>query len=106
MIDTIYVEDELKENANAEDIIRRINPKNLILCESYKEVFNKKSQNFKLQKKNHHSFLQKKKITFYLKFQRVIQLVVKKISIFRICLIVFMTVVIVFYRVCLILRIM
>ena len=51
MIDTIYVEDELKENANAEDIIRRINPKNLILCESYKEVFNKKSQNFKLQKK-------------------------------------------------------
>ena len=66
MIDTIYVEDELKENANAEDIIRRINPKNLILCESYKEVFNKKSQNFKLQKKKPSLILAKKKNNFLL----------------------------------------
>ena len=66
MIDTIYVEDEIKENANAEDIIRRINPKNLILCESYKEVFNKKSQNFKLQKKKPSLILAKKKNNFLL----------------------------------------
>lgn len=64
MIDTIYIEDELKEDRYTEDIIRRINPKNLILCESYKEVFNKKSQNFKLQKKKPSLILAKKKNNF------------------------------------------
>ena len=64
MIDTIYVEDELKEDINTENIIRRINPQNLILCENYKEVFNKKSQNFKLQKKKPSLILAKKKNNF------------------------------------------
>lgn len=54
MIDTIYIENELCNNVIAENIVKRVKPKNIILCENYKEVFNKKSQNFKLQKKNHH----------------------------------------------------
>ena len=66
MIDTIYIENELCNNVITENIVKRVKPKNIILCENYKEVFNKKSQNFKLQKKKPSLILAKKRNNFLL----------------------------------------
>ena len=51
MIDTIYIEEEILEHSNAIKIIEKVKPKNIVHCQSYKEIFNVKNQNFRIQKK-------------------------------------------------------
>ncbi|MGR9106207.1 MAG: spore photoproduct lyase family protein [Gammaproteobacteria bacterium] len=50
MIDTIYIEENIKDHERARAICERFPAARKILCERYSEVFNPKSQNFRLQK--------------------------------------------------------
>ncbi|WP_372369417.1 radical SAM protein [Candidatus Uabimicrobium sp. HlEnr_7] len=50
MIDTIYIEDEIKEHPRTKSICKRFPSARIISCERYGEVFNRKVQNFRLQK--------------------------------------------------------
>ena len=60
--ETVYIEEDTKEDKNTIDILGRIKFKNLIYCNSYSEIFNPKNQNFRIQKiKPRHNFSQKKK---------------------------------------------
>lgn len=51
MINTIYIEDEIKAHHLTKSILARFPDANVIACERYGEIFNRKSQNFRLQKK-------------------------------------------------------
>ena len=48
--ETVYIEEDTKEDKNTIDILGRIKFKNLIYCNSYSEIFNPKNQNFRIQK--------------------------------------------------------
>ncbi len=50
MIDTIYVEREARDHPRAQRILERFSKATVIECERYGEVFNRASQNFRLQK--------------------------------------------------------
>lgn len=67
MIDTIYIEEEILEHSNAIKIIEKVKPKNIVHCQSYKEIFNVKNQNFRIQKKKPSLILAKKNNTFLIK---------------------------------------
>ncbi len=60
MIDTIYIEEEVSNHPRTKEILRRFPKAVRIPCERYGEVFNPKSQNFRLQKKNPALILAKK----------------------------------------------
>ena len=51
MISTIYIEDEIKSHHLTKLIRKRFPAARVIGCERYGEIFNRKSQNFRLQKK-------------------------------------------------------
>ena len=51
MINTIYIEEEIAEHPRTLDIIKRFPNATKIDCKRYGEIFNRKSQNFRLQKK-------------------------------------------------------
>lgn len=51
MINTIYIEDEVAEHPRTLDILKRFPEAATVTCERYGEIFNRKSQNFRLQKK-------------------------------------------------------
>jgi DNA repair photolyase len=51
MINTIYIEDEVAEHPRTLDILKRFPDAAKIACERYGEIFNRKAQNFRLQKK-------------------------------------------------------
>ena len=44
MIENIYVEDSISSNNNVKEIIKKTKAKNIIKCQSYKEIFNLKKQ--------------------------------------------------------------
>ena len=48
----IYIEKEIHNNKRVTDFISRFSNVDIIYIDKYTEVFNKKNQNFKLQKKN------------------------------------------------------
>ncbi|HCF74195.1 MAG TPA: DNA photolyase, partial [Gammaproteobacteria bacterium] len=50
MINTIYVEQALEDDARAQRILARFPDVTQVICERYGEVFNPKAQNFRLQK--------------------------------------------------------
>ena len=50
MFNTIYVENQLIEHPRVKNILARFSDATLVLCEHYGEVFNRSSQNFRLQK--------------------------------------------------------
>lgn len=50
MIDTIYIEDEVADHPRTLGICQRFPQARIIPCEHYSTVFNRKSQNFRLQK--------------------------------------------------------
>jgi len=52
MIDTVYIEQEVRSHTRVEQILERVKPTEIIDIERYGEVFNPKSQNFRLQKQN------------------------------------------------------
>lgn len=57
---TIYVEKEILDHPRTQRILARLNPDHLIECDHYKEVFNPKAQNFRIQKQNPALILAKK----------------------------------------------
>lgn len=50
MIDTIYIENEIKQHPRVEAIVKRFKTASIISCNRYGEIFNLKAQNFRLQK--------------------------------------------------------
>ena len=66
MIDTIYSEDVISEHPKALEIFKRFPNASVIPCDSYKEVFNPSSQNFRLQKNKPSLILAKKTGNFAL----------------------------------------
>lgn len=60
MINTIYIEEEIADHSRTLDILQRFPDANKIICERYGEIFNRKSQNFRLQKKQPALILAKK----------------------------------------------
>lgn len=50
MIETIYIEKQLKGHERAERIIKKYGSARVVECEHYGEVFNRKGQNFRIQK--------------------------------------------------------
>ena len=64
MIETIYVEKKIKNLKKTKDICKLVKPRNLIVCENYREVFNVKNQNFKIQKQKPALILAKKYKSF------------------------------------------
>lgn len=47
---TVYIEKNIKSHSRVEKIINKLKPRNIVVCDHYKEVFNPKSQNFRIQK--------------------------------------------------------
>ena len=62
--ETVYIEEDTKEDKNTIDILGRIKFKNLIYCNSYSEIFNPQNQNFRIQKIKPSIILAKKKENF------------------------------------------
>lgn len=60
MIDTIYIEEEVREHRRTKEICQRFPQARIIFCERYGEVFNRKVQNFRLQKQKPALILAKK----------------------------------------------
>ena len=60
MIKTIYIEEEIASHPRTKLIIKRFPKASKIICNRYTEIFNRKSQNFRLQKKNPALILAKK----------------------------------------------
>lgn len=58
---TIYVEQAIEQHPRVQRILNRFKKKKVILCQHYGEVFNRKQQNFRLQKKQPALILAEKK---------------------------------------------
>jgi spore photoproduct lyase len=66
MIDSIYVESEITQHPRVTAILQRFQNARIIECNRYTEVFNPKSQNFRLQKQHPSLILAKKHQKFVL----------------------------------------
>ena len=51
MFEQIYIEKAVREHPRTRDILTRFSSANHIYCQRYTEIFNRKAQNFRLQKK-------------------------------------------------------
>ena len=59
-MDTIYVEREIREHAQAQAILARFPRAQVIECDRYGEIFNVRAQNFRLQKRRASMILARK----------------------------------------------
>ena len=66
MIETIYVEEEIKNHTRTKIILNKFKKSRIILINTYGEIFNKKNQNFRIQKANPCIILAQKKNGFVL----------------------------------------
>lgn len=66
MIETIYIEDQIRQHPRSQEILARFPAARHIGCERYGEVFNPKGQNFRLQKLKPALILAKKHKNFVL----------------------------------------
>ena len=66
-IKNLYIEEEILNNKRALRIEKKLKYENKIVCKSYKEVFNPKNQNFRIQKKEPSIILATKKKNLILK---------------------------------------
>jgi len=66
MIETVYIEQEIRSHPRVQQILDRVKPAQIIDIERYGEVFNPKSQNFRLQKQNPALILASKHSNFVL----------------------------------------
>ena len=66
MIETIYIESEIRSHPRTESILSRFSKARIVECERYGEVFNPKKQNFRLQKKKPALILARKHGNFIL----------------------------------------
>lgn len=67
MIDNIYIEEEVIDHPVTSSITTRFPDANIIYCNRYTEIFNRKTQNFRVQKKHPALILAKKHKNFVLK---------------------------------------
>ncbi len=67
MINTIYVENEIKDHLRTLSILSKFKRSRVIYIHKYSEIFNKKKQSFRLQKKDPLLILAKKNNNFVLK---------------------------------------
>ena len=67
MINTIYVENEIKDHSRTLSILSKFKRSRIIYINKYSEIFNKKKQSFRLQKKDPLLILAKKNNNFVLK---------------------------------------
>jgi spore photoproduct lyase len=66
MIETIYIEESVRQHKRVEAIVERYSEARIIICGRYGEVFNPKSQNFRLQKQKPALILAEKHKNFVL----------------------------------------
>ena len=66
MIETIYIEQEVLTHPRTVQILARFSDARRVICDRYGEVFNRKSQNFRLQKSKPSLILAKKHKNFVL----------------------------------------
>ena len=67
MINQIYIENEIKDHPRVQRILKKFKRKTPIYIDKYASVFNKKNQNFRIQKKYPSLILAKKKAGYVLK---------------------------------------
>ena len=60
MIETVFIERQVTEHPNTKLILERLPHSNVIEINRYQELFNKRQQNFRLQKKDPALILAKK----------------------------------------------
>ena len=66
MIETIYVEDAIKNHPRTKFILKKFKKSRIITIDKYGEIFNKRNQNFRIQKANPNLILAYKKDSFIL----------------------------------------
>ncbi len=67
MFNRIYIEEECIDNLNTIYILNKIRCKNIIKIKNYKEIFNRKNQNYLMQKENPNLIIANKKTNFLYK---------------------------------------
>lgn len=60
-VKNLYIEEDVLKDENALKIQKKLRYENKIICKNYREVFNPKNQNFRIQKKEPSVILAKKK---------------------------------------------
>ncbi|MBN1914874.1 MAG: DNA photolyase [Parachlamydiales bacterium] len=60
MIETVYIEEEIQSYPYVQKILEKITPKRIIHCDHYGEIFNRKAQNYSIQKQKPALILAKK----------------------------------------------
>ena len=60
MIDSIFIETEVKDHPNTQNILKRLRKSSIYEIDRYQEMFNKRQQNFRIQKQNPALILAKK----------------------------------------------
>ena len=66
MIDSIFIESEVKDHPNTQNVIKRLRKASIFEIDRYQEMFNKRQQNFRIQKQNPALILAKKHDNFVL----------------------------------------
>tara|TARA_A100001011_G_scaffold312276_1_gene329622 strand:- start:12836 stop:13837 length:1002 start_codon:yes stop_codon:yes gene_type:complete len=66
MIETIYVEESVEEHSRTKKILKKFPNSTIIVCDRYKEIFNRKKQNFRIQKTSPSLIIAKKNNNFVL----------------------------------------
>ena len=66
-INTVYIENDIKNNLNTKKILQRIEFNEIIYCNKHTEIFNPRNQNFRIQKLRPSLILAKKHKNFVLK---------------------------------------
>tara|TARA_Y200000002_G_scaffold85129_1_gene67731 strand:- start:1119 stop:1304 length:186 start_codon:yes stop_codon:yes gene_type:complete len=61
LINTIYVENEIKDHFRTLSILSKFKNSRIIFIDKYSEIFNRKNQSFRVQKKDPAVILAKKK---------------------------------------------
>ncbi len=77
-INTVYVENDIKNNTNTLKILQRIEFNEIIYCNKHTEIFNPKNQNFRIQKLQPSLILAKKHKNFILKVPKNFSIGFKK----------------------------
>ena len=67
----IYIEEEIKNHPRTKKILKKLVGGNIIYINKYTEIFNKRNQNFNIQKINPAIILAKKRKTLLQKHQKV-----------------------------------
>ena len=106
MISSIFYEEEIVDHPRTKFIFSKFKKARKISINRYTEIFNKRDQNFKIQKSSPSLILAKKHSGHVLSAQKDLVLVILRTIIFLICITVYMTVATVFFKGCILQQIM